>query len=262
MFRQRTCPAIAVSLIVWGAASPALAQGRVFAQSPTSRPVLTSVERVDAEPRADGSTVTVSRRPDSNPALGLRSIEPIGMNLAGVRLHDFSPSNIGGDGFRYAPYPASARQTLPGAYGFEGSPNAGFGLTFRGGPTDTGVRDNFGGNRASSVAQSLGLHTVEEASFAGHGRWLIYAEANGQIVGMNMTSNDQGGPQSAGWTAESSSAQTNDTHAGIGWRSGNMLASFGYVRHEFKGATDLSLGLGQGRNSDSMMAFSLVFHPR
>lgn len=199
--------------------------------------------------------MTKPRRTESNPAVAVGSIGSSRIALGGgAQPNGPSPFNIADDGSRYFRYGASTRQTSPGAYGV--------GLAFQGSPTAAAAGNRFGGNRAASVAQSLGLHTVNEDRFAGRGRWLVYAEANGQIVGLNMTSSDQDGLQSAGWTAEGASAVTDNAHAGIGWREGDMLASFGYMRHEFRAGGDLPVGPGQGRRSDSMVGFSLIFHPR
>jgi hypothetical protein len=149
-----------------------------------------------------------------------------------------------------------------GGYGVEVSPHAGFGLSSTGGSAEAGATVHFGAGAADKIAHGLGLHTVDPKSFAGKGRWYLFAAASGQTMGLNVTGNGQGGLQRSGWSSETSAAMISDAQAGLGWRKGAMLASVGYVHREIKGMNDPQFGPNnQTKLSDSMVAFSLSFRP-
>jgi hypothetical protein len=156
----------------------------------------------------------------------------------------------------------SALTLSAGGYGVEVSPHAGFGLSSTGGSAEAGATVHFGAGAADKIAHGLGLRTVDPKTFAGKGRWYLFAAASGQTVGLNMTGNGQGGLQRSGWSSEPSAAMISDAQAGLGWRKGAMLASVGYVHREIKGMNDPQFGPNnQTKLSDSMVAFSLSFRP-
>jgi hypothetical protein len=150
-----------------------------------------------------------------------------------------------------------------GGYGLEVSPHAGFGVSSNGGSAEAGATVRFGTGAAAKIAHGLGLRTVDPDSFAGKGRWYLFAAASGQALGLNMTGNGQGGVQ-RGWTSETTNSVStvSDAQAGVGWRKGDMLASFGYIHREIRGVSDPQFGpANQGKFSDSMVALSLSLHP-
>jgi hypothetical protein len=155
----------------------------------------------------------------------------------------------------------SALAWSAGGYAVDVSPHAALGVSSAGGTAEAGAMVRFGSDLGHSVARKLGLHEVDPSIYADKGRWYLFAAASGQAVGLNMTPGAPGMPKGA-WSSESTSALVSDAQAGVGWRKGDMQASFGYVHREIKGQTyEISGGNGPAKISDSMVALSLSIHP-
>jgi hypothetical protein len=146
-------------------------------------------------------------------------------------------------------------------YDLDVTPHAGLGVSSAGGTAEAGAMVRFGADMGARMARKLGLREVDGASFGGRGRWYLFAAASGQAVGLNMTGGAPGLPRSS-WSAEATSALISDAQAGVGWREGDLQASFGYVHREIKAQTLDPNGSNLSKVSDSMLAFSLSIHSR
>jgi hypothetical protein len=157
-------------------------------------------------------------------------------------------------------WPSALKWSAAG-YDLDVTPHAGLGVSSAGGTAEAGAMVRFGADMGARMARKLGLRQVDSASFAGRGRWYLFAAASGQAVGLNMTGGAPGLPRSS-WSAESTSALISDAQAGVGWREGDLQASFGYVHREIKAQTLDPNGSNLSKVSDSMLAFSLSIHSR
>ena len=72
----------------------------------------------------------------------------------------------------------------------------------------------------------------------------------------------QTGVQRADWSSEPQSAMISDAQAGLGWRRGDLQASFGYVHRAVKSETQMASGPQPASYHDSMVAFSFSFTGR
>ena len=156
-------------------------------------------------------------------------------------------------------WPSALKWSAAG-YDVDFSPHAALGVSNAGGTAEAGAMVRFGSDLGSKVAKKLGLHEVDSSTYAGRGRWYLFAAASGQAVGLNMTPGAPGLPRNS-WSTETTSAMISDAQAGVGWRKGDMQASFGYVHREIKGEQLEFNGANPAKINDSMVAFSLSIHP-
>jgi hypothetical protein len=156
-------------------------------------------------------------------------------------------------------WPSALKWSAAG-YDLDVSPHAGLGVSSAGGTAEAGAVVRFGVDMGARMARKLGLRQVDTASFGGHGRWYLFAAASGQAVGLNITGGAPGLPRSS-WSTESTGALISDAQAGVGWREGDLQASFGYVHREIKAQTLDPNGSNLSKVSDSMLAFSLSIRP-
>ena len=156
-------------------------------------------------------------------------------------------------------WPSALKWSAAG-YDVDFSPHAALGVSNAGGTAEAGAMVRFGSDLGSKVAKKLGLHEVDSSTYAGRGRWYLFAAASGQAVGLNMTPGAPGLPRNS-WSTETTSAMISDAQAGVGWRKGDMQASFGYVHREIKGEQFEFNGANPSKINDSMVAFSLSIHP-
>ena len=148
-----------------------------------------------------------------------------------------------------------------GHYDVDFSPHAALGSSLGGESAEAGGMVRLGAHLQDSVMNRLGMHAVDGSAFGDRGRWFLFAAASGRAVGFNMT-HDQSGFQRAGWSAEGTSAMISDAQAGLGWRRGNMQASFGYVHREIKTDAPVNFASDSQTVRDSMVAFSFSLTPR
>ena len=161
-------------------------------------------------------------------------------------------------------WPAALKLST-GGYDLDVSPHAGLGVSSAGGSAEAGALVRLGAHledRVISSLDGLGVHAVDRASFGGRGRWYLFAAASGRSVGLTMTRDAQGDLRRAGWSTDASSTLISDAQAGVGWRKGDMQASFGYVHREVRPMIVAPFGVGTSKVSDSMVAFSLSLRPR
>jgi hypothetical protein len=159
-------------------------------------------------------------------------------------------------------WPAALKLST-GRYDLDVSPHAGFGVSSIGGSAEAGALVRLGAHLEDRVINSLdglGVHAVDGATFGGRGRWYLFAAASGRSVGLTMTRDAQGDLRRAGWSTDASSTLISDAQAGVGWRKGDMQASFGYVHREIRPLIVAPFGVGTTKVSDSMVAFSLSVH--
>ncbi len=106
-----------------------------------------------------------------------------------------------------------------------------------------GAQLQFGGRDQArdpgrQIADRFGLaddHSVDSAS---HGRWFLFAEGSGDLVGLRLNRLGRGLSPSSTMTFAGDIQPTvvADSQAGLGWRRGAMQASFGYVHREIRNA--------------------------
>jgi hypothetical protein len=154
----------------------------------------------------------------------------------------------------------SAWKVTAGRYALDFTPHAGFGVNNAGGTAEAGAMVRLGADLEDKVMSRLGFEAADVSSFAGRGRWFLFAAASGRAVGLNMAPSAQGGLQRAGWSSEPTSALISDAQAGVGWRRGLVQASFGYVHRDVRSDTPLAIGPEAGAYHDSMVAFSFSIH--
>ncbi|MDR3514133.1 MAG: DUF2219 family protein [Caulobacteraceae bacterium] len=186
---------------------------------------------------------------------GVASGRLAGLLMPGAQAFDF-------DYVRRWP---SAVRLKAGAYDIDLSPHAGFGANNAGGSAEAGAMVRLGARLKDQVAarlDRLGVPEVDAAAFGDRGHWYLFAAASGRAVGLNMVSDQPGDFQHAGWSAEGTSALVGDAQAGLGWRKGEVQASFGYVHREIKSVAQTITRLDGASFSDSMVALSLTFRPR
>jgi hypothetical protein len=158
-------------------------------------------------------------------------------------------------------WPAALSWSAAG-YDMDFSPHAGLGVSSAGGTAEAGAAVRLGADLGRNMAHKLGLHTVAAPSATDSGRWYLFAAVSGQAVGLNMAPGVIEAPRSV-WLTQSSPALMSDAQAGVGWRKGQMQASFGYVHREIRGEALAAYGLTSNDTvSDSMVAISLSIHPR
>ena len=154
----------------------------------------------------------------------------------------------------------SAWKMTAGSYALDVTPHAGFGVNNAGGTAEAGAMVRLGADMGDKVMSRLGFEASDTSSFAGRGRWYLFAAASGRAVGLNMLPTAQGGLQRGGWSSEPTNAIVSDAQAGLGWTRGMVQASFGYVHRAVKSQTPLAVGPEAGSYHDSMVAFSLSIH--
>ena len=152
-----------------------------------------------------------------------------------------------------------------GGYDLDVTPHAGIGLTSAGQSAEAGAMVRIGANlkdRVISGLNGLGVQSVDRRAFAERGRWFLFAAASGRSVGYNMMGAGPADPRRIAWTAEQASSLVSDAQVGVGWRKGDMQASFGYVHREIKPQFATALTDGPGQVSGSMVAVSFSLRGR
>ncbi len=89
---------------------------------------------------------------------------------------------------------------------------------------------------------SLGFSPSSSSSIADKGRWFLFAEGSGELVGMHLSRDGHGLMPRAALTLDDGVQRdvVSDTQAGIGWRKGGVQASFGYVHREIRNEASIA----------------------
>jgi hypothetical protein len=150
-----------------------------------------------------------------------------------------------------------------GDLAFDVTPLAGVGVTNAGGSAQMGavlrVTELDFGDRVLDRLSAMGIPTdIDGSRFGDKGRWYLYAAGSGRAVGLNMLRGQNG------WSREGLStdegAFIGEAQVGLGWRKGDMQASFGVVHREIK--TKPAEGLDEAQVEDQAVAFTLSIKPR
>ena len=146
---------------------------------------------------------------------------------------------------------------------FDVTPVAGLGVTNAGGSAQMGavlrVTEIDFGERMLGRLNSMGVPMVTDGSrFGEKGRWYLYAAGSGRAVGLNMMRGDHGWSREGLTTDEG--AFIGEAQVGLGWRKGDMQASFGVLHREIK--TKPAEGLDEAQVDDQAVAFTLSIKPR
>lgn len=216
-----------------------------------------SHREISAGPRSDGvvDTVRLSITGVARAPGGVVLARPGGLLEPDAQTFDVSYTRG---------WPAVLRLS-GGGYDFDLSPHAGVGFSSAGPSAEAGAMVRLGAHLQDRVISSLaglGVRTVDSPASGAPGRWYLFAAASGRSVGLTMTRDAQGDLRRASWSADASSTLISDAQAGVGWRKGDMQASFGYVHREVQPLVATLSANGAQKVSDSMVAFSLSFHAR
>ena len=252
-------------------ASEAQSAGGVFALPAVTGTGLDQTRLLAPERIIDGEGLVVWRTDEVTlPRSSLGAVDTVRMSIGGVARAPGGVVLARPDGLldpdaeafdlTYTRGWPSAWTLTAGRYALDFTPHAGFGVNNAGGTAEAGAMLRLGADLEDRVMSRLGFQAAESSSFAGRGRWYLFAAASGRAVGLNMLPTAQGGLQRAGWSSEPTNALISDAQAGVGWRSGMVQASFGYVHRAVKSQTPLAVGPEAGSYHDSMVAFSLSIH--
>jgi hypothetical protein len=247
------------------------AAGGVFALPAVTGTGLDQVRLLAPERLIDGEGLVVWRTNEVTlPPNAQGAVDTVRMSIGGVARAPggvvvarpdalFDPDAEAFDVTYTRGWPA-AWKVSAGHYDLDVTPHAGFGVNNAGGTAEAGAMLRFGADMGDRVMSRLGVKASDTSTFAGRGRWFLFAGASGRAVGLNMLPTAQGGLQRGGWSSEPSNALVSDAQAGLGWSRGMVQASFGYVHRDVKSQTPLAIGPEPSDYHDSMVAFSLSIH--
>jgi hypothetical protein len=140
----------------------------------------------------------------------------------------------------------SAVRLKTGAFGFDVSPQVGFGASGGADSQSAGALVRFG--------KGLGLSDAEAGA---RSKWYLFASTNQENVGLGFMRNEEAWRRQG--LAPDPGAVIGDTRAGVAWRDGPFEASVGYLYREIH-PHDLDV-LDVSTNKESLVAFRLTLHP-
>lgn len=146
---------------------------------------------------------------------------------------------------------------------FDVTPHAGLGVGNAGGSAQMGavlrVSELDFGEQVVDRLNAMGMPEVTDgARFGDRGRWYLYAAGSGRAVGLNMMHNE-GGWSRQGLTTDEG-AYIGEAQVGLGWRKGDMQASFGVLQRRIKHKP--AEGLDTTKIEDQAIAFTLSIKPK
>ncbi len=160
----------------------------------------------------------------------------------------------------------SALSIAGGRYDVDVAPHAGLSMSDYGGSAQAGaaVRLQLPQARSDSVGRRLGFTPDREAASSSHGRWFLFAEGSGELVGVHLSRNGGGLMPRAALTVDDGVRPTvvSDSQAGIGWRKGDLQASFGYVHREIRNEASIAANHQTADIRGDMVAVTFSLRPR
>jgi hypothetical protein len=96
-------------------------------------------------------------------------------------------------------------------------------------------------------------------TFGDRARWYLFAAGKGTAVGLNVMRSREGRWDRQGLSHDEG-AFIGEAQVGLGWRKGDMQASFGLVHREIK--TKPAEGLDEAQVEDQAIAFTLSIKPK
>lgn len=156
----------------------------------------------------------------------------------------------------------SALSLQGGRYDVDVAPHAGLAMSDTGGSALAGasVRLQLPQSRGGGIAGRFGF-APEPARDASRGRWFLFAESSGELVGVHLSRDPRSLMPHAALTVDDGVQPTvvSDSQAGIGWRRGALQASFGYVHREIRNDAgyDTSRQIGDIKGDMVALSFSL-----
>jgi hypothetical protein len=157
----------------------------------------------------------------------------------------------------------SALRGTSGDLQFDITPIAGVGVSSAGGTAQAGAMvrlGDFGGDGDSAVERRLkGLVADGADTFGDRARWYLFAAGKGTAVGLNVMRSREGRWDRQGLSHDEG-AFIGEAQVGLGWRKGDMQASFGLVHREIK--TKPAEGLDEAQVEDQAIAFTLSIKPK
>ncbi len=160
----------------------------------------------------------------------------------------------------------SALSIANGRYDVDVAPHAGLSMTDYGGsaPAGAAIRLQLPEARSDSVGRRLGFTTDREGASSSRGRWFLFAEGSGELVGVHLSRNGGGFMPHAALTVDDGIQPTvvSDSQAGIGWRRGDLQASFGYVHREIRNDASAAANRQTADIKGDMVAVTFSLRPR
>jgi len=162
----------------------------------------------------------------------------------------------------------SALSLSDGRYDVDLAPHAGLSVTDYGGAAaqaGAAVRLQLPQGGGDSVGRRLGFATERErVSSSNRGRWFLFAEGSGELVGVHFSRDGHGLIPRAALTVDDGVRPTvvSDSQAGIGWRKGDLQASFGYVHREIRNEASIAANHQTADIKGDMVALTLSLRPR
>jgi hypothetical protein len=117
-----------------------------------------------------------------------------------------------------------------------------------------------GPDQARRPARGFTAGRAPGAADSDRGHWFLFAAASGQVVGFNVGQGGPGAQPHGLWATPGGDTLISDAQAGLGWRRGAMLASFGYVHREVQYDSGVD-AFGPRNVRDSMVGISLSLRP-
>jgi hypothetical protein len=154
----------------------------------------------------------------------------------------------------------SAVRGQAGDLSFDVTPHAGLGVGNAGGSAQAGAMIRLGElDDESAIERRLkGLVADGADTFGDRARWYLFAAGKGTAVGLNVL-RQEGRWDRQGFSHDEG-AFIGEAQVGLGWRKGDMQASFGVVHREIKHKA--AEGLDETQIEDQAVAFTLSIKPR
>lgn len=158
----------------------------------------------------------------------------------------------------------SALRVGAGRYDLDLSPHAGLAMTNTDGSAIAGasLRLQLPQSKHNRLAD-LGFASSSAYAASDKGRWFLFAEGSGELVGVHLSRDGRNLMPRAALTLDDGVQRgvVSDTQAGIGWRKGAMQASFGYVHREIRNEASIAANHQTADIKGDMVALTFSFRP-
>ncbi|HEY2661553.1 MAG TPA: hypothetical protein VGI79_17675 [Caulobacteraceae bacterium] len=158
----------------------------------------------------------------------------------------------------------SALRVAGGRYDLDVSPHAGLAMsdTYGSALAGASVRLQLPVSKRERLA-SLGFAPSSPSSATDKGRWFLFAEGSGELVGVHLSRDGRNLMPRAALTLDDGVQRdvVSDTQAGVGWRKGGVQASFGYVHREIRNDASVAANHQMADIKGDMVALTFSFRP-
>ena len=198
------------------------------------------------------------------PLLGSQTMSA-GLNLSAASPLSRREADLVGERFSAdGAWPGRLR-LASGGYDIEVAPRAGLSWSALGGSARAGAQIQVGPHlESANPIDRLGLAPDRPAAPMDKGRWFLFAQGSGEVLGVHLSRDGRGLLPSAALTLDGDASLhiVSDSQAGVGWRKGAMQASFGYVHREIENGAAWSGTRNPGDIKGDMVAFTFSLRPR